>query len=156
MLAVKLNFSILVVQHEKKKLEADWVSMCSGSVGLPAAANSVIRLDRKRGHSDAKLTITGRGIKDKVFALKGTGLTWQYSGDAEEFEYSQNIISMTSLLRRQGEMTLKDIIETLEIPRNTAKSILYRNSGKADSCFYQSSDRKRWGTLTPREEDDDD
>lgn len=145
-LGLRYGISILVVHHDNKTPGGDWVLRANGSVALTASANTIIRLDRKRGQFDAKLTVTGRGIKERDYALKGTGLRWEYQGDAEEYERSQNITSIMDYLKENGESTIKDIAESLEISMGTVKTTLYRN--KSD-CFYQSLDRKRWGARTP-------
>jgi len=144
-LAVKYSFAILVVQHEKKGADADWVFKSSGSIALTAAANSIIRLDRKRGQNEAKLTITGRGFKEKEYAIEGNGLAWKYRGEAEEFTKSQNINAISEFLEQNGEAPLQEICQVLGIPNNTVKSILYRHSAGEGTRFYKSLDGKRWG-----------
>jgi hypothetical protein len=156
-LAVRYGFSILVVQHEKKGADADWVFKTSGSVALTAAASSIIRLDRKRGQNNATLAITGRGIKEREYALKGDGLTWKYCGNAEEYVSSQSIISIAAYLKKFGEATPKNIADTLGLNKNTVGSLLYRHSNKANAEFY--ANRGRYGVrgaASYKEKNDDD
>jgi hypothetical protein len=147
-LAVKYGFSILIVQHEKKADDSDWVFKSSGSVALTVAASSIIRLNRKRGQANAKLSITGRGVKEREYALKGDGLTWKYCGDAADYEASQLITSMRALLRQNGEMSVKELAETFEQKDDTIRRTLNRASvdrPQIPAIFYKSADGKRWG-----------
>ena len=147
-LAVKYNLALLLVNHEKKSPGVDWVFQSTGSTALTAAANTVMRLERKRGQSDAALKITGRGIKEQDFALRGDGLAWKYCGDAETYRDSQTTLSIAAILRERGETTVRDIAETLEISQGVARVTLNRGSvdrPQASARFYKSADGKRWG-----------
>jgi hypothetical protein len=144
-LAVKYGVSILIVHHEKKSKDGDWVLNASGSVAITAVASSIMQLSRGRGKSNAILKITGRGIKDKEYALIGDGLTWKCQGDAEGYEAAQSVISIKAILNKDGEMTIKEIADTLDMKPGTVRKTLNRN--RSDH-FYKSSDGKRWGTRT--------
>jgi hypothetical protein len=147
-LAVRYGFSVLVCQHEKKGAETDWLLKSSGSVALTAAANGVLRLDRKRGENDARLSITGRGIKEREYALRGNGLRWEFCGDAEQYAASQLTTSILELLRQSGEMSTKEIAETLGRKQDVIRNTIRRASTWKElrpALFYKSDDGKRWG-----------
>jgi hypothetical protein len=154
--AVKYGFSVLIVQHEKKADDSDWVFKSSGSVALTAAASSILRHVKKRGQNNATLAITGRGIKEREYALKGDGLTWRYCGEAEEYTKSQNVISIAAFLRKNGESTPKEVAAVLGMNQNSAKSLLWRHSNGANAEFYVNNGRYGVRTSYIKKNDDDD
>ena len=88
-LAEKHRVAIVLVHHLAKGRGrgGDWLEGVSGSMGVTAAADSVMVLDAARGEVDAKLRVTGRDIIEQDFALnKDPPPAWRVVGIAAEFE----------------------------------------------------------------------
>src|SRR5439155_22490789 len=54
----------------------------SGTAAVTGAADTVLVLERKRGASDGRLTITGRDIEEAEWALAYEPGVWRLVGDA--------------------------------------------------------------------------
>lgn len=64
------DLSILMVHHDKKGEELDWLSRFSGSRGLTGGVDTLMFLDGKRGEPEATLRVTGRDIEGDDLPLR--------------------------------------------------------------------------------------
>lgn len=64
------NVSVLMVHHDKKGEELDWLSRFSGSRGLTGGVDTLMFLDGKRGEPEAILRVTGRDIEGDDLPLR--------------------------------------------------------------------------------------
>lgn len=64
------DLSILMVHHDKKGEELDWLSRFSGSRGLTGGVDTLMFLDGKRGEPEAILRVTGRDIEGDDLPLR--------------------------------------------------------------------------------------
>jgi hypothetical protein len=69
-----------VNHHERKAASEDFVGSVSGTNGLTGAADTVIRLTRKRTESAGLIEVTGRDVEEAAYALLFTGGRWTLDG----------------------------------------------------------------------------
>jgi hypothetical protein len=127
-LAHELDLAIVVVHHNRKAADSDWLNEISGSQGIAAAADTIITIGRERGSADAVLKASGRDLEEVELAMNfdvNTGC-WSIIGDAAEHRMSEARRKVFDLLDLQGPMTPRQVAEELGIPRNTAKTTLTR------------------------------
>lgn len=70
LLAEKHGIAAPVVHHLRKGKADDPFDTISGTLGLSAAADTNLVLERVRGAADAALHITGRDVEEAVYALR--------------------------------------------------------------------------------------
>jgi hypothetical protein len=68
-LAHELDVAIVVVHHNRKAADADWLNEISGSQGIAAAADTIITISRERGGADAILKASGRDLEEVELAM---------------------------------------------------------------------------------------
>jgi hypothetical protein len=127
-LAHELGIAILIVHHNRKAADADWMNEISGSQGIAGGADTIIIIKRDRAAADAVLHVSGRDVDEQELALKfdkDTG-RWTIIGDAQEHRQSETRRSVFGLLSVQGPMTPKEISDELGIKRNAVKQMLRR------------------------------
>jgi hypothetical protein len=130
-LAHELGLAILVVHHNRKAADSDWLNEMSGSNGLAGGADTIIVIKRERGAADAVLHVTGRDVEDQELALKfdRDSCRWNILGEAAEYRMSETRRRIFDLLERQGAMTPKEVAEELGIKRDLAKQTMKRMFG---------------------------
>ncbi|MFW0787873.1 AAA family ATPase [Gordonia sp. CPCC 206044] len=72
--------SLLVVHHTRKATSDDFMHDVSGTAGLPAAADFVLVLSRKRNEDNAVLNVTGRDVREGAYALRLIDGRWTLDG----------------------------------------------------------------------------
>src|SRR3954452_1641124 len=127
-LAHELGVALLVVHHNRKAQDSDWLNELSGSQGLAGGADTIIVIRRERGSADAVLYVTGRDLEAQKLALKfdKDSCRWTIIGDAAEHRMSETRRVIFDLLERQGAMSPKEVAEELGIKRDLAKQTLGR------------------------------
>jgi hypothetical protein len=127
-LAHELGIAILIVHHNRKAADVDWMNEISGSQGIAGGADTIIIIKRDRAAVDAVLHVSGRDVEEQELALKfdkDTG-RWTIIGDAQEHRQSKARNEIHTLLDREGPMTPKEVADELDQPRNTVKSTMRR------------------------------
>jgi hypothetical protein len=127
-LAHELGIAILIVHHNRKAADADWMNEISGSQGIAGGADTIIIIKRDRAAADAVLHVSGRDVDEQELALKfdkDTG-RWTILGDADEHRQSKSRRDICGLLSVQGAMTPKELADELGINRNAVKQMLRR------------------------------
>lgn len=122
----KYNVPILIIHHQKKAQEDDWVNQVSGTNGLSGAADTIFVLMRARTQGMAILHRTGRDVEEKDFAMHLDRFGWVLDGDAEQFTMPEWKKQILDYLRDHGEVSPKDLSLTIDIPMNTAQQNLRR------------------------------
>ena len=116
-LAAKYQIAIVIIHHSRKGPGSeDFVDDVLGSTGLTGAVDTIIGFRRKRGTSDAEISIAGRDIDEGDKALAGdrtTGLWRILPGDAADHRLSQQRKAILNLLKDGKLRTIKDISEIL-------------------------------------------
>jgi hypothetical protein len=127
-LAHELGLAIIIVHHNRKAQDTDWLNEISGSQGIAGGADTIIIIKRDRAAADAVLHVTGRDVEEQELALsfdKDTG-RWTIIGDAAEHRQSEARQAIYGLLSAQGPMSPKEVADELDLPRNTMKSTMRR------------------------------
>jgi hypothetical protein len=115
-LAAKYQIAIIIVHHSRKGVGSDdFVDDVLGSTGLTGSVDTIISFRRKRGTSDAEISVTGRDVDECELALAGdqsTGL-WRSIGDAALHRMSAQRKAILNLLSDGKLRTIKEISELL-------------------------------------------
>ncbi|MFA1704694.1 AAA family ATPase, partial [Mycobacterium intracellulare] len=73
--------AILVIHHTRKADAADFVDLVSGTQGIAGSVDAIVTLARKRGETDAVLSVTGRDVAEGEYALTvDDGMAWRLDG----------------------------------------------------------------------------
>jgi len=82
-LAAKHELTIILVHHNRKQADADWMAETSGSTGLTGAVDGTMVIKRERGENLATLSVAGRDRREEValagqsgFHQTSVGLPW--------------------------------------------------------------------------------
>jgi hypothetical protein len=132
-LAEKHNVAIVLIHHLNQQSEPnDPFDAFSGSAGLPAAAEGVWLLTRKRGEADAFLMVDGKDIEEpQEFALgwDAATCTWTAQGDASTYRLNKERREIVELLELEGEsMGPKAVAELLGRGYDATKQMMKRMS----------------------------
>jgi hypothetical protein len=142
-LAHELDLAIVVVHHNRKAADADWLNEISGSQGIAAAADTIITISRERGSADAVLEASGRDLEEVELAMNfdvSTGC-WTILGDAAEHRMNKTRrVIFDCLERAPRPLTPKEVAEETDLPadnvRKTLRRMLKDGSVRADSGRY--------------------
>lgn len=128
-LADSYNVGVLLVHHTRKQSADDFINSVSGTNGLTAAADTILRLERSRQSAQATLEITSRDAPEDKLALERDGANWVLLGDAEKFDVSSNKRIVFDLVEAKGSLTPKDLAEAkVGISYENARQLLSRMS----------------------------
>lgn len=128
-LAHELGVAILVVHHNRKAQDSDWLNDLSGSNGLAGGADTIVVIRRERGSADAVLYVTGRDLEDQELALRfdKDSCRWTIIGDAAEHRMKETRRRIFDVLAQSKDgMTPKEVAEELGLKRDSAKQTLAR------------------------------
>lgn len=114
-LADKYSISILIIHHQRKMPSEDIMDTFSGTLGLTAAADTLLVLQRTTGKTDAVLHINGRDVEPGEYALKfeSSTLSWQLLGDVKEIkstELRQTVFD--GIKNSDGVVTIPELVES--------------------------------------------
>jgi hypothetical protein len=128
-LAAEHNIALLVIHHTRKAMADDAMDDVSGSIGLTAAADTILLLRRDRGKAEACLSIHGRDIEEQEIALAWDvgKCIWSYLGDARQVRMSEERRTVIDCIQKaETAPTPKQISELLGKPVNSIKQMLLR------------------------------
>jgi predicted ATP-dependent serine protease len=115
-LAAKHQIAIIIIHHSRKGMGSeDFVDDVLGSTGLTGAVDTIIGFRRKRGTSDAEISVTGRDVDEAEKGLAGdqtTGL-WRIVGDASVVRLSCQRKAIMDLLKDGKLRRVKEISDIL-------------------------------------------
>jgi hypothetical protein len=72
--------TLVTVHHTRKAESADFVDAVSGTQGIAGSADFVLVLSRQRHSDEAVLSVTGRDIAEREYALNADGGLWSLDG----------------------------------------------------------------------------
>lgn len=103
-LADRHRLACLALHHTRKAAADDFLETVSGTHGLAGAADAVLVMRRTRGRADAELSVTGRDVEEKEFALRFAPElgAWTLLGDAGEWALSETRRKVIVELRSAG------------------------------------------------------
>jgi hypothetical protein len=147
-LAERYHVLILVIHHTRKSRAEDVFDELLGSMGIAAAADTLLVLARSRGEAEATLHITGREIEHEgSYALRFDAVTgnWQMIGDAKEHTLSQQRRAILDVLPEDAVQALspQEIAERLpETRRGSVRFLLHRMMKDADTTLRSTNDNR--------------
>lgn len=107
------NSAIILVDHHKKAsgFDQDAIADILGSTAKGAMADTVIGLYRERGKAGAKLSLTGRDVEEKTFAL-----VWDFPSSSWQLENANpgmtpQRVDLIEILASLGPARLSEIAE---------------------------------------------
>lgn len=134
--------TVLAVHHTRKaSAESDWMESVSGTNGVNGAADATLVLQRARGETRGRLSITGRDIEtDGAIALVCDGMRWELDGPdlatamgrAEEQDVTANLGERsTEVVRYLAKLggqpaSPKDVARDVRMDYELAKRTLAR------------------------------
>jgi hypothetical protein len=124
-LASKYNVGIIIVHHDRKSEADDVFDTISGSLGLPAAADTILIMKRQAGA--VTLHVRGRDIEETEIAVQFDKATcrWSILGAAAEVRRSAERKRVLEALSA-GPLQAKDIHSTAELRSRNATDVLLR------------------------------
>jgi AAA domain len=124
-LASKYNVGIVIVHHDRKSEADDVFDTISGSLGLPAAADTILILKRQAGA--VTLHVRGRDVEEAEMALQFDKMTcrWSILGAAAEVHRSAERKRVIEALKEADtSLQAKDIQIAAELRTRNATDIL--------------------------------
>jgi hypothetical protein len=133
-LADKHNVAVVLIHHLNQLSEPnDPFDAFSGSAGLPAAAEGIWLLTRKRGDADAYLRVDGKDIEEpQEFALgwDGATCTWTVQGDAATYRLNKERREIVEIMTAADEpMGPKAVADALGKDYNQTRQLMYKMAG---------------------------
>jgi hypothetical protein len=145
-LASKYSVTIIVVHHDRKSGADDVFETVSGSLGLPAAADTIAILKREAGA--VTFHVRGRDIEEAEKALQFNKATcrWTILGEASDVRRSDERARVLAALEGLTEgMSPADLSNELGISPANARQMLHRmakdgeiQKGKYGRYFHQA------------------
>jgi hypothetical protein len=127
-LATKHNAGIVIVHHDRKNDAGDVFDTVSGTLGLTAAADTILVMKRQAGA--VTLHVQGRDIEDAEKALQfdKSSCKWIILGEAREIRRSNERARVLSALGESSEpMSPRDIMLQAQLAnRNATDLLLYK------------------------------
>jgi hypothetical protein len=110
-LALERGLAVLIVHHTRKAGADDVFDTISSSTGLTGIVDAMMVLSRARNEAQAKMSVTGRDIEEKDWAMRFDPVTalWTIDGDAKLFE-SITPAEIAKTLNRDAASTRKLIL----------------------------------------------
>jgi len=132
---VSQRVALAVVHHTRKAIADDPLATVSGSYGLTGAADGVLVLSRRRGRSDATLSVIGRDVEEQELALefKPDMCLWSSLGKADEIKRSGERQEIIDLFKQSGEpLTPASIASLLDKEPRVVRNLLWKMKGAGE------------------------
>ena len=127
-LVSKYNLTIIVVHHDRKSVADDVFDTVSGSLGLPAAADTIAIMKRQGGA--VNLHVRGRDVEEAEKALQFDKATcrWTILGEASQVRRSDERGRVLTALEDAGEpLPILEIVSLAHLVNcNAAYALLFR------------------------------
>lgn len=132
-IAADFGVAILVIHHTRKMASDNPLHKVSGSQGLTAAADQVMVLE-KNGNGRAKLTVTGRAIRDETHNLSfdSDSCLWTFVSPDDVIS-PERLVIRKLLKRHQGRvMGPKEISKELGMRDESVRALLSKMAKNND------------------------
>jgi replicative DNA helicase len=124
-IADSLSIAVIVIHHNRKggDNDGDHMESALGSTGINATADTTLTMRRKRGTSEATLSVTGRDVEDTTYTLSWDKdiCSWSVTGQGALkpalTEAQQQIVDLLESEARNW--TVGEIAKTLEKSKST-------------------------------------
>jgi len=119
-LGERVGACVLVLTHDAKGAQGEWMSSVSGTRATTGAADAVMLLSRKRGTPNATLKVTGREIEDVEYALcfDGKSYVWRNLGDHENYRHVSLAMKIEEIVVGEDPWSPSEVAAELEEPRD--------------------------------------
>ena len=134
-LADRNGIGILANHHVRKLGAYDILDEVSGTIGITAAADTILILRRERGKHDACLHVTGRDVDEREIGLKWDAATCQWSilGEAKELRMSEARQNVLNTIRQADKpLSPKELARLLGQKENNVKQLLFKMAHDGD------------------------
>jgi replicative DNA helicase len=117
--------SVLVVHHLRKSEAKDIADTIAGSIGITAAADAILILQKERGSNEATFFATGRDIPDFEIGLElnHESLTWELAVPSERLTKEREEI-LAILQTADAPMKLGQIATAVDKKRNNVHKLI--------------------------------
>lgn len=133
------KIAILVIHHLRKSEAKDVTDMISGSVGITAAADAILILQKERGSNQATFFATGRDIPDFEIGLtlNPESLCWEISTPTEQLT-NERVEVLAVLKKENRPMRLGEIASALNKKNNNVHKLISGLivAGKVEKISY--------------------
>jgi hypothetical protein len=148
-LADQHDVAIVLIHHLRKMADDDYLNELSGTLGLPAAADTIAGLKRERGDFDATLSITGRDVEESKLAMKfdKDRCLWTIIGAARDHELNDTRRAILTYITANDGSTPKQIADGTGLDRQLVKKTVLRMA--ADDQLDRDSTRGRYFVPSP-------
>jgi hypothetical protein len=146
-IADSLNIAVIVLHHNRKggDNDGDHMESALGSTGINATADTTLTMRRKRGTSEATLSVTGRDVEDTAFTLSWDKdiCSWAVTGQGTlKPVLSEAQQQITDLLESEARnWTTGEIVEATGKSYPAIGNILKRLQ---ETGHIESPDRGHW------------
>ena len=112
-IALDHRVSMLLLMHQRKAPAADIFDTINGTLGLPAAADAIMVLDKARGADTGRMSVTGRDLEEKVYRMAHSDMRWTIVGTDDPCggTATDRAAVWLGALLAGGEVALRDIEE---------------------------------------------
>ncbi len=126
--------SVIAVHHTRKGESEDFTDDVSGTLGLVGSVDTVITLKRTRIGDASTLSVTGRDVEEKVYALTFVDGVWKADGTdlaaaaqkVAEPKLGEKMGAVLELVNSRTETTAADVVANLGFTDSTARQYLHR------------------------------
>ena len=131
--------SMLCVHHTRKATSDDFIDSVSGTQGIAGSADYVLVLNRRRHSDDAILSVTGRDVEEREYALRSEGgVGWRLDGDdlpsaartaqtrRESARLGEKALEVLAFVNSRPKTTPADVAEEFDIDNKSAGQYLAR------------------------------
>jgi hypothetical protein len=131
--------SLLAVHHTRKATSDDFIDSVSGTQGIAGSADYVLVLNRRRHSDDAILSVTGRDVEEREYALRSEGgVGWRLDGDdlpaaaraaqtrRESARLGERALEVLALVNSTSKTTPADVADKLGVDNKSAGQYLAR------------------------------
>jgi RecA-family ATPase len=149
-IADSLNIAVIVIHHNRKggDNDGDHMESALGSTGINATADTTLTMRRKRGTSEATLSVTGRDIEDTTYTLSWDKdiCSWAVTNQAALkptlSEAQQQIIDL--LESEEREFSTQEVADTLKKDKGNISRYL---KDMVSGGYIASISRGKWASL---------
>jgi DNA-binding transcriptional ArsR family regulator len=156
-IADDLNIAVIVIHHNRKggDMDGDHMDSALGSTGINATADTTLTMRRKRGTSEAVLSVTGRDVEDTAYTMTWDKdiCSWAVTGSGSlKPVLSEAQQQIADLLESEARnWTTGEIAEATEKSKAATGNLLkrLREAGRVESLIYGQWRTKSSFTLSP-------
>jgi RecA-family ATPase len=126
-LAREHEVCFVVVHHTRKQSADDFMDTVSGTNGIAGSADATLVLARSRNAADGTLSVTGRDIEERSYALAFSGGLWtMLDGPVDRYALSTIRRRVIDVLTTAGPMAPKALSAAVAHDYEATKKLMQR------------------------------